>query len=397
MNFFCVFAAMSVALGVGGAEVSSKGDNSAKAVKPPSKLAVFTSGQEGYHTFRIPAIVVSGKGTLLAFCEGRRGAHGDTGDIDTVLKRSFDGGLTWGPLQVIWDDGPHVCGNPCPVVDRTTGTIWLHSTRNDGRDHQRAIDAGTSREPRTAWVTKSTDDGATWSKPIDISPMVRKPHWRWYGTGPCNAIQTRSGRLVIPTCYSAWVEKDGKGFANYYPNVIYSDDHGKTWQTGGTAGDSGSEATLAELSDGSLMINVRNWPHLTRGRGVAVSKDGGLSWSEPTIDEVLIDSGCQASLISYTSRPTYAKNRLLFSNPASLSPRRHKLTVRLSYDDGKTWPVARLIHAGYSAYSNLVVLPDVSLGCLYEAGKPRGSASTIDFAAFTLDWLTDGEDTLQRR
>jgi len=159
-----------------------------------SKLAVFVSGQEGYRVFRIPAIVVSNRGTLLAFCEGRRDGGGDSGDIDLVRKRSFDGGKTWGPLGVVWDDGPHTCGNPCPVVDRSTGTIWLHLTRNDGRDHQRAIDAGTSREPRTAWGTKSADDGATWSEPVNISPAVRKPHWRWYGTGPCNAIQPRSGR-----------------------------------------------------------------------------------------------------------------------------------------------------------------------------------------------------------
>ena len=389
--------------------------NSPKELEPPSKVAVFVSGQEGYKIFRIPAIVVSTRGTLLAFCEGRRHGGSDTGDIDTVLKRSFDGGKTWGPLQVVWDDGPHVCGNPSPVVDRATGIIWLHMTRNDGRDSQGAIDAGTSREPRTAWVTKSSDDGATWSKSIDISPMVREPHWRWYGTGPCNGIQTRTGRLVIPTCYSAWVEKGEnafakyypslvgranlgypveKGFANYYPNVIYSDDHGETWHTGGAAGDNAGESTVAELSDGSLMINVRNWPVLTGGRGVAISADGGLPWSEPKIDHVLVDSGCQASLLGYTSQPEYAKNRLLFSNPASLQPPRHKLTVRLSYDDGKTWPVAKGIHAGPAAYSNMVVLPDMSLGCLYECGN-KHAYETITFAHFTLEWLTDGKDSLR--
>ncbi|NQT13270.1 MAG: exo-alpha-sialidase, partial [Planctomycetes bacterium] len=166
------------------AKAVPQGGNGHQELGPARKLAVFASGREGYHTFRIPAIVVSGKGTLLAFCEGRRKSGSDSGDIDTVLKRSFDGGKTWGPLQLVWDDGPHTCGNSCPVVDRDTGTIWLHLTRNDGRDHQKAIDAGTSREPRTAWITSTTDDGATWRKPVNISPAVRKPDWRWYGTGP---------------------------------------------------------------------------------------------------------------------------------------------------------------------------------------------------------------------
>ena len=348
------------------------------------------SGRAGYHTFRIPAIVVSSRGTLLAFCEGRRCGRGDSGDVDTVLKRSFDGGRTWGPLQVVWDDGPNVCGNPCPVVDRATGTIWLHLTRNDGRDDQGQIDTGTSHEPRTAWVTRSTDDGATWSKPIDISSSVRRPDWRWYGTGPCNGIQTRTDRLVIPTCYSAWVKE---GFANYYPNVIYSDDHGTTWQTGGTAGDNAGEGTVAELPDGSLMINVRNWPVLTGGRGVAVSTDGGETWSKPKTDLHLTDTGCQASLLNYTSRPEFAKNRLLFCNPASVEPPRHRLTVRLSYNDGKTWPVAKVLEPGPAAYSSLVILPDMSLGCLYEGGNEH-AYEKITFARFTIDWLSNGADQL---
>lgn len=186
---------------------------------------------------------------------------------------------------------------PIPaVVDRTTGTIWLHVSHHDGRDSQGAIDRGTSHEPRSAWVTSSTDDGTTWSKPVNISSIVRQPHWCWYGTGPCNGIQTRGGRLVIPTCYSAWVKKGEpayqkyysrlrgrpdlgysleEGFANYYSNAIFSDDRGQTWKAGGAAGDSAGESTVAELSDGSLMINVRNWPVLSGGRGVARSEDGG--------------------------------------------------------------------------------------------------------------------------
>ena len=374
-------------------------------LEPPSKVFVFTSELEGYQVCRIPALVASNKGTLLAFCEGRSTVY-DFSDIDTVLKRSFDGGKTWGPMQIVWDDGLNTCGNPTPVVDRETGTIWLLLCRNVGipaLDHEshnlyfEKINSGKMRDARTVWVCNSTDDGATWSKPVNISSKIKKPNWNWFGTGPCNGIQTRSGRLVIPTNYSEWVkDKDGNGFANFFPNVIYSDDHGKTWQTGGTAGDNAGETTVAELPDGSLMLNARNHPHLTGGRGVAISKDDGLTWSEPWIDKTLVCGGCQASLLSYTSKPEFTKNRLLFCNPNAPWPNRKKMTVRISYDDGKTWPVSKLIHASNSAYSNLVVLPDKSIGCLYEYyGHPGHGYVTITFARFTLDWLSDGKDFLQ--
>jgi len=151
---------------------------------------------------------------------------------------------------------------------------------------------------------------------------------------------------------------------------------------------------VAELSDGSLMINSRNYPHYG-DRSVTVSKDGGLTWSKPWIDKTLTNGNCQASLLSYTNKPKYKKNRLLFCNPRGLSC--EKMTVRISYDDGKTWPVAKQIHAGPSAYSSLVVLPDMSIGCLYEYyGHPGHGYVTITFAHFTLDWLTDGKDSLQR-
>jgi len=145
------------------------------AAAEPVQAAVFTSGQEGYHTFRIPSVIVAPKGSVLAFCEGRKAGRGDAGDIDLVLKRSGDGGKTWGPLQVVWDDADNTCGNPCPVVDARTGTIWLLLTHNLGSDTEAKIINGTSKGSRTVWVTKSTDDGATWTKPIEITKDVKKP------------------------------------------------------------------------------------------------------------------------------------------------------------------------------------------------------------------------------
>jgi len=135
--------------------------SSAEQLEQPQRTTVFTSGTEGYRIFRIPALVVSGRGTVLAFCEGRKNGGSDSGDIDVVLKRSIDHGRTWQPLQVVADDGPHTMGNPCPVLDCKTGVVWLLLTRNHGQDRQQEIESGTSLQPRTVWITSSADHGTT--------------------------------------------------------------------------------------------------------------------------------------------------------------------------------------------------------------------------------------------
>jgi len=358
-------------------------------VDPPKPLEgqvdVFLSGQDGYHTYRIPAVIVTPKGTLLAFCEGRKNSSSDTGDIDIVLRRSTDGGKTWGKMQVVADHGPHVIGNPCPVVDRATGTIWMPLTRNRGDEPESQIMKGTTTEPRTVWLTKSTDDGLTWSEPVNISETTRKPHWRWYATGPGVGIQLKSGRMVIPCDHSD--HSDPKKHP-YGSHVIYSDDGGATWKLGGTITDKVNECQAVELAEGSLTMNMRCYQGKNR-RAVSTSKDGGLTWTPPVLNEALIEPVCQASFLRYTLAGPQDRNRLLFSNPASTS--RVNMTVRLSYDEGKTWPVARTINPGPSAYSCLTVLPDLSIGCLYERGE-RHAYEKITFARFSLDWLTNGAD-----
>ncbi len=346
---------------------------------------IFISGEEGYHTFRIPAIIATSKGTLLAFCEGRRGGRGDTGNIDIVLKRSFDNGKTWGPMQLVADDGDNVIGNPCPVVDRDTGTIWLPLTWNLGEDVERDIMAGTSKLSREVRMSKSTDDGATWSEPVDITATTKAPNWTWYATGPGNGIQLKSGRLLIPCDHSVAVSKA------YRSHVIYSDDHGDTWRLGGDIRESVNECQAVELADGSILMNCRNYEGINR-RAVATSEDGGISWSAAKYDRHLIEPVCQASFIRYTLAADDQKNRVLFSNPAS--DKRFKMTVRMSYDEGKSWPVAKLLHEGPSAYSSLVVLPDKSIGCFYERGDEH-AYEKITFARFSLDWLSDGKDKIQ--
>lgn len=347
----------------------------------PKEIDVFVSGKDGYHTFRIPAVIATKKGTLLAFCEGRKKGRGDSGDIDLVLRRSSDGGKTWGPLQVVADFGPDTVGNPCPVVDQRTGTIWLPLTKNLGNETEKHIRDGTSKEPRTVWLTKSDDDGATWARPVEITASVRRDNWTWYATGPGCSIQLKGGRLVVPCNHSV------AGTKARHSHVMYSDDGGKTWKIGGVLGKDTNECQAVEREDGTLLMNMRSY-HGKNRRAVATSKDGGLTWSEVALDDALIESVCQASLIRFTTAKEGGKSRLLFANPAST--KREKMTVRLSYDEGKTWPVSRELCGGPSAYSALVALPGGMAGCLYERGE-KSPYERIAFARFTLDWLTEGK------
>ena len=334
------------------------------------RTTVFESGTEGYNTFRIPALIATTEGTLLAFCEGRKNDRRDHGDIDLVLKRSDDGGRTWGPLELVHEEGGNASvtiGNPCPVVDAAVGTIWLPFTRDNDR----------------VFIMSSDDDGRTWSKPRDITTDVKEDDWNWYATGPGNGIQIKSGphkgRLVIP-CDHRVRGNDAWGHSGR-SHVIYSDDHGRTWQLGAPTDRAMNECAVAELSDGRLMLNMRSY----RGkacRAVAFSEDGGESWSPAVDDPELIEPVCQASLIRCDEGEAPC---LLFSNPAS-EKTRHRLTVRLSRDDGETWPATRVLHAGPAAYSSLCMLPDGTAGILYEAGE-KHAYEKIAFASFPLTWL----------
>lgn len=347
------------------------------AAAEPVQAPVFVAGEGGYHTYRIPSVIATAKGTLLAFCEGRKAGRGDAGDIDLVLKRSTDGGKTWGPLQVVWDDAGNTCGNPCPVVDAKTGTVWLLLTHNLGRDTEAMLVGGKSAGTRTVWISRSDDDGATWTKPAEITRDVKKPGWTWYATGPGVGIQLRSGRLLIP-CDS---KSDGGKVRESH--VIVSDDGGRSWKLGGVVGPQCNECQAVELADGSVMLNMRTYRANNR-RLVAISTDGGESFTKPVEDPALVEPVCQASIL----RLPGAGGGILFSNPAST--KREKMTVRLSRDEGKTWPHAAVLHAGPAAYSCLVVLPDGGIGCLYERGD-KTPYDTITFARFGREWVAAGK------
>ena len=316
------------------------------------KVNVFTSGNDGYHSYRIPSIILTQSETLLAFCEGRRNNRRDHGDIDLLVKRSQDGGKTWSAQHVVYGEpGDITIGNPCPVVDQDTGTIWMLFCR-DNND---------------VLITHSNDDGLTWSAPTDITSSVKQPNWGWYATGPGVGIQLQNsaykGRLVIPCDHRA-DETYGNG-----SHAIYSDDHGKTWHISTLIQPGANECQVVELADGTLKMDIRMQNHSEGYRATSTSQDGGHTWTPIEHDTNLICPKCQASFIGTGG------NRVLFSNPAyngepnpNRGPREN-MTVRLSENGGINWMQEKVLHKGPSAYSCLTTFPNGDIACFYEAGN----------------------------
>ena len=271
---------------------------------------------------------------------------------------------TWGPMQLVHEEGGKAkvtIGNPCPVVDHATGTVWLPFCRNNDR----------------VFMTHSTDDGKNWTKPVEITKDVKPPEWGWYATGPGHGIQLSSGRLVVP-CDCGYTKGWGAWDKKGHSLVIHSDDHGQTWKLGGVTDRGMNECEVVELADKSLLLSMRNYIGKNQ-RAFSTSTDAGLTWSKPRHHEQVYCPTCQSSIHRYSLKP---KSRLLYSGPGG--PGRSHMTVRLSEDEGKTWPMAKVIHEGSAAYSDLVVLPGGTIGCLYE----RDNYGKITFARFTVDWLT---------
>ena len=347
---------------------------------------LFVRGESSYHTYRIPALTVSNKGMILAFCEGRRNNASDSGDIDIILKRSFDNGHTWEPMQLVVDYGIDTAGNPAPVVDRSTGTIWLLFNKNFADKPQGMIVAGEA--PRTVWITFSEDDGATWAKPKEITDDVKDPSWTWYATGPCHGIQLQNGRLVIPCDHV--VGTTHIYAESVHSHVIYSDDRGESWRIGGVAQPGTGESVIVQTVDGALYLNCR-YNSVEKRRAYAWSNDNAETFSHFGYDDTLMEPICEASLIRFTDEESHDRNRILFSNPASTD--RERMTVRISYDECKTWNTGKVLHAGPSAYSDLCITPDMNICCLYERGQ-ENLYENITFTQFDLEWLTDGEDRL---
>lgn len=350
-------------------------------------IPVFASGTDGYKSYRIPAIVSLKDGTLLAFCEGRVNNSGDFGNIDIVLKRSIDNGKTWSALSVVADFGAMQAGNPAPVVDMTDpaypkGRIFLYY--NTGNNHEGEILKG--RGIKNCWYKTSTDGGLTWSDAVDITAQVHLPNqpainqafnhpedWRYYAMTPGHAMQFQTGkykgRMFVASNHS--YGNPQKRAAHYLAHAFYTDDHGKTFRIGSSLNAPGSNESMAvELSENKLMMNSRNQAGDVRARIVSLSSDGGQTWDSTYFDKHLIDPVCQASILNIDKRR--GKNVLAFCNAAN-EKERNDLTLRISYDEGKTWPKAFPIYKGesgsnvdFSAYSDMVKLNRNTVGVLFE-------------------------------
>lgn len=251
-------------------------DSAAPAVG--EAVTVYTEGEAGYAGFRIPVIIRTVDGTLIAFAEARRHDKRDSGDIDLVMRRSEDDGHTWGPITTVWDDGSNTCGNPAPAI-LSDGRIVMLATWNRGCDRERQIENHTSVDTRRVFVLRSEDHGRTWSHPEEITSEVKAPEWTWYATGPCHAIVKRrtphKGRIVVPANHKR-LGNDGR--VESYSQLLFSDDEGLTWQLGAVSQRGGNESTVAELADGSLLLNMRHYERGDSLRLYAVSRDGGTSW-----------------------------------------------------------------------------------------------------------------------
>ena len=350
----------------------------------------FRAGSEGYASFRIPAVVVTHAGTVLAFCEGRVASARDYGNIDIVLKRSTDGGRTWGPLQAAAKNGDNLAGNPAPVV-LDTGRVLLVHVRSAATASEDALLRGRVKEAdgRRVWVQHSDDDGVTWSSPKEITKQVKKPGWRWYATTPGHALQLTTGRVVVPGNHTLPPTGTDNGTEPQYNSghCLFSDDHGETWSLGYVDENTNgyinvNETTAAELPDGRVYFNTRNDSPSPGVRADAYSTDGGRTLVKPFRPQAgLVGPIVQGSLLQLRD-----PDLLLYSGPADPDSRA-MMTVRASTDTGITWRTVHTVDGLPAAYSDLVRVDAATIGLLYETGD-FGAYETITFRRVPVTALT---------
>jgi sialidase-1 len=361
-------------------------------------VTVYPATPNNRPNYRIPTLATAPNGDLLLFTEKRNDGIGDIGNHDLGLIRSSDQGHTWGAEQVIYDDGPRTTADSTVCIDRERGRIFLFFLRD---------------KAEFAYFS-SDDNGHAWQGPVMIHAAVTRPEWEKnaagsqpdksrrhiYGVGPgAGAIQLtqgpKKGRLLVPARHR---EDIGNGKTASFSHVFFSDDHGVTWHLGATVAQNGNECRLEELSDGTVMMNMRNTTEADQPdnshRLVALSHDSGDTWPTVYRDDALISTTVHAGLRRLPAREGIP-DLLLFSNPASPIRQkeypygRYNLTVRWSVNDGQTWSAGRGIYPHPSSYSDMTVLSDGTIGIVYERGLPGSTHywDEIQFARFNTEWL----------
>jgi len=355
------------------------------------KTDVFKARTYGFYTYRIPTLVYTQNGTLLAFAEARVGNTSDWAGMSLVMSRSLDNGKTWEQMKKLASSEKKPVHNPTAIIPHDSNKIHFLYCYNYNQ----------------AFYMESEDDGQTFSEPVDITHVFEefKSDFKYkvLATGPGKGIQLDNGRFIVPV----WLASK----YSHYPcvaSVIYSDDNGNNWHRSEVILGSlvnAEEPIAVQLADGSVLLNIRNTAEKSR-RAISISKDGASNWSEPMFDNALLESVCFASIIRLTSEKREDKNRILFVNPDSIEGEpnpvtnmrpRQNLTVKLSYDECKTWPVSKSIEPGLSGYADLAVGKDYTIYCLYERDCPiekDWDTTAITLAKFNLEWLTDNNDKI---
>lgn len=364
----------------------------AAPVPPFERIDLFESGQGGYAFYRIPGLVVTAQGTVLAYCEARHEGRSDWESIDLLLRRSTDGGRTWSAPQKIADVPGPKTRNPVALAQKNISPSDL-TYSNPVAIATRAgpVHFFFCLEFNRCFHTVSTDDGATFSSPVEITKAFETFRsdcdWKVITVGPAHGLELKSGRLVLPVGLSTGTASGG--FLPSEVATLVSDDRGQTWQRGAIAVPNTPEwinpnvPVLAELGDGRVMLNVRTAAKAQR-RLVTISPDGATHWSAPRFDPALREPICEASLLHVADKNNPAHGLLVFANPDNLtrsegpetpgtSRDRKNLSLKLSYDDGATWPVNRGLEPGPSGYSDLAALPDGTILCVYERGALGGN------------------------